>query len=77
MLKNSVNISKQILALCKMKNTTLTALGEAAGKSKQNLAQQFKRDNQRINDIITYADILGYDLKITYIEKDSGNEINL
>lgn len=77
MLRNSTNISNQILALCKMKNTTLTALGESAGKSKQNMAQQFKRDNQRMNDIIAYADILGYDLKVVYVDKENGKEISL
>ena len=57
------------------KNVSLNELAEKVETSSQNLNNKFRRDNLSENDIRNMADALGYDVKISLIDKETGEEI--
>ena len=57
------------------KNISLNELAEKVETSSQNLNNKFRRDNLSENDIRNMADALGYDVRISLIDRETGEEI--
>jgi len=52
-------------------------LAEKLKLSKENFHAQLKRDNYRISEIVKIADILGYDVKLHFIDRENGKIIDV
>jgi len=57
------------------KNISLNELAEKVETSSQNLNNKFRRDNLSENDIRNMADALGYDVRISLIDRETGEEL--
>lgn len=64
-----LTFGEQIKIIMKRKGLTVADLANLLGVSRQNVNQLLTRDNFKYSDMVKYADILGYDLKIELIEK--------
>jgi len=70
-----VSTSKKIRIAMINKNISLNELAEKVETSSQNLNNKFRRDNLSENDIRNMADALGYDVRISLIDRETGEEI--
>jgi|GEM_PF-482790 len=70
-------IAKSIKILCAYKDINITQLGYKLGLSKENFHAQIKRDNFRMNDVVKIVDILGYDVKVQFTDRESGKVIEV
>lgn len=66
--------AKTIKMIIAYKDTSATETARKIGKSQTNFTQMLSRDNFREQDLITIADALGCELKITWIDKETGKE---
>lgn len=64
-----LTFGEQIKIIMKRKGLTVADLANLLGVSRQNVNQLLTRDNFKYSDMVKYADILGYDLRIELIEK--------
>lgn len=64
-----LTFGEQIKIIMKRKGLTVADLANLLGVSRQNVNQLLARDNFKYSDMVKYADILGYDLRIELIEK--------
>ena len=64
-----LTFGEQIKIIMKRKGLTVADLANLLGVSRQNVNQLLARDNFKYSDMVKYADILGYDLKIELMEK--------
>ena len=62
------------IALIK-RNKKATDLAKELGSSPTNLYNKFKRDNFSEKELMEIAEILNCNLKITFVMKDTGEEI--
>ena len=69
-----MSTSKKIRIAMINKNVSLNELAEKVDTSSQNLNNKFRRDNLSENDIRSMADALGYDVKISLIDRETGEE---
>lgn len=53
---------------------TATQLADKLGKSQHNFSQTLKKDNFREQDLQAIAEALGCELRITFIDKETGKE---
>jgi len=70
-----VSTSKKIRIAMINKNISLNELAEKVETSSQNLNNKFRRDNLSENDIRNMADALGYDVRISLIDRETGEEL--
>lgn len=59
-----MTFSEQIKIILNRENKTVEDLAKDLGTTKQNLYQQFKRNNFKENDMKKICDILGYEISI-------------
>lgn len=71
----AISISKTIKVLCTIRDTNVTQLGSLLGLSRENIHAQIKRDNFKLSDIEKMADSLNYDVKISFIDRETKKEI--
>jgi hypothetical protein len=64
-MKTLINVA------CKAKDTNVSQLAHDLNIGKENFHMQLKRDNFRINDIEKIADKLGYNVELSFIDKDT------
>lgn len=67
-------VAKQLKALLAYKETNAAHLAELLNCSQANISQKLKRDNFSEKEMQQIADILNCDLKITFIDRESGKE---
>lgn len=67
-------VTKQIKTLLAYKETTAAHLAEKLNCSQANISQKLKRDNFSEKEMRQIADILNCDLKISFIDRESGKE---
>lgn len=60
----NMTFSEQIKIILNRENKTVDQLAHDLGTTKQNLYQQFKRNNFKENDMKKICDILGYEISI-------------
>lgn len=65
-----MDISKEIKKMMLEKDINLATLAENLNTSSPNLSAKLRKNNFRINELIEIINILGYDLKIEFIEKE-------
>lgn len=63
------------IALIKCGNLSDSELARRMGISPQNLYAKMKRDNFSESDLRAIADALGLELKIAFVDPDTGKEI--
>lgn len=63
-----MTFTEQIKIILNRENISVEQLAEKLNTSKQNLYQQFRRNNFKENDMIKICDLLGYEISIS-IEK--------
>lgn len=67
-------VSKQIKTLLAYKESNAARLAEQLGCSQANISQKLKRDNFSEKEMKQIADVLNCDLKITFLDRESGKE---
>ena len=67
-------VSKQIKVLLAYKEINAARLAEKLNCSQANISQKLKRDNFSENEMRQIAEILNCDLKISFIDRESGKE---
>ena len=67
-------VAKQLKALLAYKETNAARLAELLNYSQANISQKLKRDNFSEKEMQQIADILNCNLKITFIDRESGKE---
>ena len=67
-------VSRQIKSLLAFKESNAAQLAEKLNCSQANISQKFKRDNFSEKEMQEIADALGCDLKISFIDRESGRE---
>ncbi len=67
-------VAKQLKALLAYKETNAARLAELLNCSQANISQKLKRDNFSEKEMQQIADILNCNLKITFIDRESGKE---
>ena len=63
-----MTFTEQIKIILNRENISVEQLADKLNTSKQNLYQQFRRNNFKENDMIKIFDLLGYEISIS-IEK--------
>ena len=76
-MDKNTSIATHLKALAALKKTNITQVGLSLGKSKENIHQQFKRDNFKLMDILDIADTLGYDVKLSFVDRETGKVIEV
>lgn len=66
--------AKTIKMIIAYKGTSATETARKIGKSQTNFTQMLSRDNFREQDLLAIADALGCELKITWVDKETGKE---
>lgn len=66
--------TKNIKMICGYREIPVSEVAEKLNKSTSNFYQMLKRDNFRESELVEIADILGCDLKISFIDRETGKE---
>lgn len=67
-------VSRQIKSILAYRESNAARLAELLHCSQANISQKLKRDNFSEKEMQEIADILNCELKISFIDKDSGKE---
>ena len=67
--------SEKIRFLANRRNITLGAIAEGTNQTRQNFSNKMKRDDFKESELASIAEFLGYELKITFTDKATGEEI--
>ena len=67
-------ISKTIKMILAYKDMNISSLADKLETSRPNLSQKFKRDNFSEKEMREISEALGCDLKISFIDRESGRE---
>lgn len=66
--------TKTIKMICSFREIPVSDLAEKLGKSTSNFYQMLKRDNFRESELEQIADVLGCDIKINFVDRQTGKE---
>lgn len=69
------NTAEKIRFLKNRRNVTLGQIAEVTGQTRQNFSNKLKRDDFRESELASIAEFLGCELKICFIDKETGEEI--
>ena len=70
-----MKLTKKLKIMMLEKDMKQSEIAEKIGLTKQSINNYLSRDNF-INDIlIKIADVLGYDTKVTFVDRETGKEI--
>ena len=69
------NTAEKIRFLKNRRNVTLGEIAEVTGQTRQNFSNKLKRNDFRESELSAIADFLGCELKISFIDKETGEEI--
>ncbi|WP_024346610.1 hypothetical protein [Lacrimispora indolis] len=67
--------SEKIRFLASRQNVTLGAIAEGTEQTSQNFSNKMKRDDFKQSELASIAEFLGYELKVTFIDNETGEEI--
>ena len=71
-----MNVREYIRICCvKRGNITEAELARRTGQTPQNMNNKYKRDTFKISELEKIAEALGADLKIAFIDKETGKDI--
>ena len=66
--------SKTIKMILAYKDMNISSLADKLETSRPNLSQKFKRDNFSEKEMQEIADALGCNLKISFVDRETGKE---
>lgn len=67
--------SEKIRFLIRRRNLTLGDVAEGTNQTRQNFSNKMTRNNFKESELAEIADFLGCDLKIVFVDKQTGDEI--
>lgn len=67
--------SEKIRFLVGRRGVTLGDVAEGTNQTRQNFSNKMKRDDFKQSELTAIADFLGCDLKIAFVDKQTGDEI--
>lgn len=67
-----LSISEKYLAVARHKGISIEKVAEKLGFSVQNAYKKLKRGNWSDEDLRKYADALGCDYEVTFIDRETG-----
>lgn len=70
-----MEMKETILRLCEKKGTTYAAIARQIGTTKQNICNKFAKNKFYLSDIEKIADALGADVKLQFIDRQTGEAI--
>ena len=70
-----IKTSEKIRFLARRQSVTLGEIAEVTGQTRQNLSNKLRRDDFRESELSAIAEFLGCELKISFIDKETGEEI--
>lgn len=71
----ALKTSEKIRLMANRKNVTLGAVAEGTDQTRQNFSNKIKRDDFKESELASIAKFLGYELKVTFVDEESGEEI--
>jgi len=71
----ALKTAEKIRLMANRKDVTLGAVAEGTEQTRQNFSNKIKRDDFKESELSAIADFLGYELKVTFIDKATGEEI--
>ena len=69
------NTAEKIRFLKNRRNVALVEIAEVTGQTRQNFSNKLKRNDFRESELSAIADFLGCELKISFVDRESGEEI--
>ena len=69
------NTAEKIRFLKNRRNVTLGEIAEVTGQTRQNFSNKLKRNDFRESELSAIADFRGCELKISFVDRESGEEI--
>lgn len=66
--------TKNIKMICGFREMPISELAKKLDKSTSNFYQMLKRDNFRESELSEIADALGCDIKIAFVDRETGRE---
>lgn len=66
--------TKNIKMICGYREIPVSELAKKLNKSTSNFYQMLKRDNFRESELFEIANILNCDVKITFVDRETGKE---
>ena len=70
-----MDMKKIILDLCEKKKTNYSTVAKMIGTTKQNISNKFSKNKFYVNDFEKIAEALNCELKISFVDKDTGEVI--
>ena len=70
-----MSMSEKIRITLVKRKISITELASSLGTSQSNLSNKLKRDNFSEKELNQIADILNCDFKVTFVMKDTGEEV--
>ena len=71
----ALKTAEKIRLMANRKDVTLGAVAEGPDQTRQNFSNKIKRDDFKESELASIAEFLGYELKITFTDKATGEEI--
>lgn len=71
----NIGAEKLRIAMVKHNDMKLAELARLTSMSAPNISNKFKRNNFNETEFRKFADALGYDVEITLISRDTGDQI--
>lgn len=75
---HDLDIPKAFRIMLAVRNLRQYEMGEALGMSKQAISGYLKKKDFRVNaDVVKVADILDYDVKLVFTDRESGKQFEI
>ena len=74
-VKPVLTVTEKIRTLAKRKGLTLAEVAERLGYSRQNVNYKMRTETWSESDIRKYADVMGCDYEITFIDRATGERL--
>lgn len=65
---------EKIRFLANRRNVTLGAIAEGTDQTRQNFSNKMKRGDFKESELLTIAEFLGCNLKVSFVDKETGEE---
>ena len=70
-----LTVAEKVKVLAKRQGVTIGSLAARTGQSSENLFNKLRRDDFTVSQICSLADGLGYDAKIVFVNRETGEEL--
>lgn len=70
-----MNTAEKIRLMVRRRNMILGAVADQTGQTRQNFSNKIKRGDFKESELRQVAEVLGCDLKIVFVDRETGEEI--